>query len=163
MLCQTTPQTPLLVVPFSSHLFSSLSLFIFSSRALSFIFSFIFACLVFHLLFRLLFHLRASLFSCLVFSSSVLSCLLLFRLLLSSLSLSSFSVSPCLCRCLSMSLSPFCVVVVVCTLKNPVCTFQSVPVCTFSTSPCVRSKRLRVYRDHLHMLKPMCAWCRCTR
>ena len=29
--------------------------------------------------------------------------------------------------------------------------------------PCVRSKRPRVYRHHAHMLKHMCAWCRCTR
>ena len=33
-------------------------------------------------------------------------------------------------------------------------------------SPCVRSKRSkrpRVYRHHVHMLKHMCAWCRYTR
>ena len=30
-------------------------------------------------------------------------------------------------------------------------------------SPCVHSKRPRVSRHHAHMLKHMCAWCRCTR
>ena len=29
--------------------------------------------------------------------------------------------------------------------------------------PCVRSKRLRVYRQHSHMLFSMWAWCRYTR
>ena len=29
--------------------------------------------------------------------------------------------------------------------------------------PCVRSKRLRVYRHHAHMCLNMCAWCRHTR
>ena len=37
------------------------------------------------------------------------------------------------------------------------------PVCPFKTSPCVRSKRPRVYRHHAHILKLMCAWCRHTR
>ena len=37
------------------------------------------------------------------------------------------------------------------------------PVRGFKTSPCVRSKRPRVYRHHAHMLKHMCAWCRHTR
>ena len=36
-------------------------------------------------------------------------------------------------------------------------------VCPFKASPCVRSKRPRVYRHHAHMLKHMCAWCRYTR
>ena len=30
-------------------------------------------------------------------------------------------------------------------------------------SPCVRSKRPRVYRHHAHMSYHMCAWCRYTR
>ena len=117
-----------------------------SSLVLSFIFSFVFS-FIFALLSSLV--LSSPLPSCLVFSSFVFSCLLFLCLLSPSLPV---SVGVC---CLSMSLSPFCVVVVVCTLKNP--------VCTFSTSPCVRSKRPRVYRHHAHMLKPMCAWCRCTR
>ena len=33
------------------------------------------------------------------------------------------------------------------------------PVCPFKTSPCVDSKRPRVYRHHAHMLKHMDAWC----
>ena len=37
------------------------------------------------------------------------------------------------------------------------------PVCGFKTSPCVRSKRPRVYRHHAHMKKHMCAWWRHTR
>ena len=36
-------------------------------------------------------------------------------------------------------------------------------VCPFKTPPCVRPKRLRVYRHHAHMLKHMCARCRHTR
>ena len=36
-------------------------------------------------------------------------------------------------------------------------------VCRFKTSPCVGSKRLRVYRQHAHMFQHMCAWCRHTR
>ena len=31
------------------------------------------------------------------------------------------------------------------------------------TSPCVRSKRPRVFRHHAHMCFNMCAWCRYTR
>ena len=37
------------------------------------------------------------------------------------------------------------------------------PVCGFKTSPCVRSKRPRVYRHHAHMFQHMCAWCRHSR
>ena len=37
------------------------------------------------------------------------------------------------------------------------------PVCRFTTSPCVGSKRSRVYRHHVHMLKSMCVCCRHTR
>ena len=33
----------------------------------------------------------------------------------------------------------------------------------FKTSPCVDSKRARVYRHHAHMLKHVCAWCWYTR
>ena len=29
--------------------------------------------------------------------------------------------------------------------------------------PCVRSKRSRVYQQHAHLLKHICAWCRHTR
>ena len=36
-------------------------------------------------------------------------------------------------------------------------------VCGFKTSPCVRSKRPRVYRHHAYMFQHMCAWCRHTR
>ena len=45
----------------------------------------------------------------------------------------------------------------------PVCMHNTPSVCTFKTSPCVDSKRHRVYRHHAHMLKHMCAWCRYTR
>ena len=37
------------------------------------------------------------------------------------------------------------------------------PVCGFKTSPCVRSKRPRVYRHHAHIFQHMYAWCRHTR
>ena len=37
------------------------------------------------------------------------------------------------------------------------------PVCAFNTSPCVRSKCPRVYRQHAHMKKNMWACCRYTR
>ena len=40
---------------------------------------------------------------------------------------------------------------------------SSLPVCLFKTSPCVRSKRHRVFRHHAHMCFNMCAWCRYTR
>ena len=36
-------------------------------------------------------------------------------------------------------------------------------VCAFETSPCVRSKRPRVYRHHARMCYHMRAWCRYTR
>ena len=36
------------------------------------------------------------------------------------------------------------------------------PVCGFQTSPCVRSKRPRVYRHHAYMFQHMCAWRRHT-
>ena len=36
-------------------------------------------------------------------------------------------------------------------------------VCRFKTSPCVRSKRHRVCRQHAHMLFSMWTWCRYTR
>ena len=35
--------------------------------------------------------------------------------------------------------------------------------CGTLKTPCVDSKRPRVYRHHTHMLKHMCAWCRYTR
>ena len=37
------------------------------------------------------------------------------------------------------------------------------PVCRFNTSPCVRSKRPRVYRQHAYTCFNMRAWCRYTR
>ena len=37
------------------------------------------------------------------------------------------------------------------------------PCVASKTLPCARSKRLRVYRHHAHMLQHMCAWCRHTR
>ena len=37
------------------------------------------------------------------------------------------------------------------------------PVCGFRTSPCVRSKRPRVYQHHAHMFQHVRAWCRYTR
>ena len=43
-----------------------------------------------------------------------------------------------------------------------VCPFK-IPVCPSKTSPCVRSKRPRVYQHHAHMLKSICAWFRHTR
>ena len=36
-------------------------------------------------------------------------------------------------------------------------------VCRFKTSPCVRSKRPRVYGHHAYMIQQMFAWCRHTR
>ena len=53
-----------------------------------------------------------------------------------------------------------CVVVLLCVV---VCHAEKTPVCAFKTPACVRSKRLRVYRHHAHILKSMCAWCRYTR
>ena len=120
-----------------------------------------------------------SLFSCLVVSSFVFSSLvfsLLFRLLSSpgpcllSLSLSvsvSFSVWCCVCDVLCFVV--FCCVVCVCVLCVLMCVCVLVcdtlrnSVCPLNTSPCVRSKRHRVYRHHAHMLKHMCSWCPNTR
>ena len=89
--------------------------------------------------------------SCLVLSSLVFSCPLLSCLLLSCRSSSVFSSLSVpvffLCLCLSLSLSPC-----------GVCAW-----CPLNTSPCVRSKRRRVYRHHAHTLKHVCAWCRYKR
>ena len=51
-----------------------------------------------------------------------------------------------------------CVVVVCCGVSR-----WKTSVCAFKTSACVRSKRLRVFRHHAHILFSMCAWCRHTR
>ena len=96
------------------------------------------------------------------FSLCVLFFASLFSLCL--LSLSSFSVSVsvcwwCVCRRVCLCGVVWCGVVcaVRCgTLKNPV---YGLP----TRSPCVDSKRLRVYRHHAHMLFSMWAWCRYTR
>ena len=76
------------------------------------------------------------------------------RRLFSLVLLSSFSLSLCMSPChVALVL---CLVCGVCdTLKNPVC--PSKP------SPCVRSKRPRVYRHYAHMCFNMCAWYRYTR
>ena len=100
-----------------------------------------------------------TLHSALVLSSSLSSPLL---------SLSSVSVCPCL------SLSPCVVVVVVvvscvcrvvlcCVVWCVVCDTLKNSVCPLNTSPCVRSKRTRVYQHHAHTCFSMCAWCRHTR
>ena len=125
-----------------------------------------------------------SLHSCLVSSSLVLSCFVFFCLLFSCLSSAVFSSLSCsvslslslsvsVCLCLSQFLSHsvslcLCLRVVVlwwcvwwwwwCVVWH-----RENPVCPLKTSPCVRSKRSRVYRHHAHMLKHMCAWCRHTR
>ena len=104
-----------------------------------------------------IFSLLSSVFFCLLFSclvSPLPSSLL-------SLSLSSFSVSVfsqcgvvvvmcCVVMCCGVCVN-VCVCVLVCdTLRNS--------VCPLNTSPCVRSKRPRVYRHHAHpCLKHMCA------
>ena len=50
------------------------------------------------------------------------------------------------------------------TIRGQILTMTLLPpVGPFKTSPCVHSKRPRVYRHHAHMLKHMCAWCRQTR
>ena len=64
----------------------------------------------------------------------------------------SFSVWCCVCD--SVLCVSVCVVLCVC-----VCGV----VCPLNTSPCVHSKRLRVCRQHAHMLFNMCAWCRHAR
>ena len=43
-----------------------------------------------------------------------------------------------------------CVVCVLCVCVG-VCGTLKTSVCAFNTSPCVRSKRSRVYRQHAHM------------
>ena len=43
------------------------------------------------------------------------------------------------------------------------CMFKTPSVSTFKTSPCVRSKRPRVYQHHARIWKHMCAWFRYTR
>ena len=62
----------------------------------------------------------------------------------------------CLC-CVCVMLC--CVVVCVrCAVCGVRCDTLKNPVCPLKTSPCVCSKRLRVYGHHAHMLKHMCAW-----
>ena len=46
------------------------------------------------------------------------------------------------------------------SMKNARLTTNSLPP---SSTPCVRSKRPRVYRHHAHTCFNMCAWCRYTR
>ena len=53
----------------------------------------------------------------------------------------------------------WCVVCVVCV----VWWCGGVVVCDTLKTPCVGSKRFRVYQQHAHMLKHMCACCRYTR
>ena len=100
---------------------------------------------------------ESSLFSCLVLSSSVFS----------SLSVPVFFLSLSLSLCLSLSLSPcgvvcdavLCFVVVMCcvVVLCVVCDTLKTPVCPLNTSPCVRSKRPRVYWHHAHTCFNMCA------
>ena len=88
-------------------------------------------------------------------------------------------VCVCWCLCLSLCVS-VCVCVGVCGVWSCVvcvvwcvwlcvvwcllwCGTLKTSVCAFNTSPCVRSKRSRVYRQHAHMDKKMWACCRYTR
>ena len=144
----------------SPPLFSLLS----SSLLSSLLFSSLFSCLVSPLTCLLL------LFSCHLLLFSFSFSFSLFRLIFSLsvfflclLSLSSFSVfflrllSPCVGVCRRVCLCVWCGVVcrVVWHAENPVCRLK--------TPPCVDSKRPRVCRQHAHMLKSMCAWCRQSR
>ena len=68
-------------------------------------------------------------------------------------------VCGCVCLCVSLCVS-VCVSVLVCVVCGLVwCGVVWCGVvwclvwCAFNTSPCVRSKRSRVYRQHAHMLK----------
>ena len=116
----------------------------FSPLFISISLHFHFPCLVLHLLFHLLSPLVLSspLSFCLVFSSSVFSCLLFLCL---SLSLSVSAVSQCLC--LLVVLWSCCCCVVVYTLKKTRVYVQNVAMSTGTA----------------YMLKHMCAWCRYTR
>ena len=123
-------------------------------------------------MFHLLLH-SCLLLSCLVLSSFVFSSLV--SPLPSSLLSLSLCLCLCLCLCLSVSLSlsfsvwccgccvVLCCVVVLWCVCGVVCGTVKKTVCPLETCPCVRSKRPRVYRQHAHMLKHMCAWCRYTR
>ena len=151
------------------HLLSCLEPFLSSSRVSSLLFHLLLSFLVSPLSSSRfsLFIFSFLLFYCLVFSFLFLSCLLFSFLVLSSLFF-SLSVSLCLSLFLSVSvsvslcLSP-CGVVCCGAVCVTVCTFKNASVCTFKTPPCVRSKRLRVYRHHARMCYHMRAWCRYTR
>ena len=56
--------------------------------------------------------------------------------------------------CVGVCVLGVCVRVCVCVLvcvRVVVCGTLKTPVCAFNTSPCVRSKCPRVYRQHAHM------------
>ena len=158
------------------HLFSSLSsfsLYLLSSLSSSLLF-FLFH-LVSSFIFDLLsFSLSSFLFSCLLplvsspvfhLLSSLFSSLVLSLLLPSSLAFLSSLVFSCLSfsvffRCLSLSVPvsvccccvSLCVVVVVVVVVWRVwCGTLNTAVCTFQTSPCVHSKRFRVYVQNARM------------
>ena len=134
--------------------------------------------LVFHLLSCLLFFILSllvySFLSSLSFSSSVLFSRLLFSfLVLSCLVSLSLFLSVSLCSCLSVSVSVWwCVVWFVCCvlcvlvwllLLLLLCVVCCVWCGTQKKPPCVDSKRPRVYRHHAHMCQNMRAWCRYTQ
>ena len=79
-----------------------------------------------------------------ILSSLVLSCLLLSSLLLS-------------CLCSSVFSSLFVSVSVRCFGVSAWCGVVCGAVCPLNTSPCVRSKRPRVYRHHAHTCGNTCA------
>ena len=148
--------------------------------------------LIFTFIFSLLFHLVSSfsfIFSRFFILSLLLSCFsLLFHLLLSclvsplssspaflSLSVSvSLSLSLCLRVMLCVVLCGVCrcgrgvvggrgvCLVCVCVLRHAEQTWKN-PCVDSKTSPCVHSKRPRVYGHHAHMCFNMCAWCQYTR
>ena len=111
------------------------------------------------------------LFSCLVspLPSSLSLCPCLLSLSVSglcglsfvlSLSLESVSVSVSLKTVsVSVSVSVCCCVLVcvVCAVWCVACDTMKNSVCPLNTSPCVRSKRPRVYRHHAHTCFNMCA------
>ena len=105
---------------------------------------------------------------CVVFCCVVLCCVMLRCVALRCVALRC--VALCCVVCVGVHVvSVVCVcrvvllMVVVCVLVCDTLKTLEKTYVDSDTPPCVRSKRPRVHRHHVHMLFNICAWCRYTR
>ena len=100
---------------------------------------------------------RVVVLCCVVLCCVVLCCVVLCCVVLCCVALRCVALRCVALRCVALRCVALRCVVLCCVVCGVVCDTLKNPVCPLNTSPCVRSKRPRVYRHHAHTCCNMCA------